>query len=112
MKIKRHIFRVLSVLMLFCVFTTQVSAWTVQEQCVTASDQDSSDHDRPVFKQLTHETVVPHYAFSFGEIHKFFQENLTFLFPESETAAVSCFPLPVNTYMAKLLEHHIAINAP
>lgn len=111
MKMKQHIFRVLSLLMLICVFTTQVSAWSVQESYACASQQDTDD-DRPVFKQLTHETVVPHYDFSFGEIHKFFQENFTFFFPESRTAVLSTFPSPVNTYMAKLLEHHIAINAP
>lgn len=111
MKFKKHIFRVLSLLMLFCVFTTQVSAWSVQEKCVTSSDQDT-DNDRPVFKQLTHETVMPHYDFSFGEINKFFQESFICFFPEDAATAASCIPSPVNTYMAKLLEHHIAINAP
>lgn len=106
---KRHIFRVLSLLMLFCVFTTQVSAWSVHDSYVTEQD---TDDDRPVFKQLTHETVVPHYDFSFGEISKFFQENFTCFFPDVCTVAASSFPSPVNTYMAKLLEHHIAINAP
>ncbi|MCD8538752.1 MAG: hypothetical protein LRY55_02565 [Leadbetterella sp.] len=108
---KRHIFRVLGLLMLFCVFTTQVSAWTVRDIPVISSEQDTDD-DRPVFKQLTHETVVPHYDFSFGEISGFFRENFTVFFPEVRTVAASCFSSPVNTYMAKLLEHHIAINAP
>ncbi len=112
MKVKRHIFRVLSLLMLFCVFTTQVSAWSVQESYAATSSQQDTEDDRPVFKQLSHETVVPHYNFSFGEISKFFQENFTCFFPEARTVTASCFSSPVNTYMAKLLEHHIAINAP
>lgn len=111
MIMKRHIFRVLSLLMLFCVFTTQVSAWSVQEKYAASSEQDT-DNDQPVFKQLTHETVVPHYDFSFGEINKFFQESFTCFFPEGRNSAASCIPSPVNTYMVKLLEHHIAINAP
>ena len=111
MKIKKHIFRGLSLLMLLCVFTTQVSAWTIQENCVSCSEQDQ-DHDQPVLKQLTHETVVPHYDFSFGEIPAFLQENFTWFFPETAATAAACTPAPANTYMAKLLEHHIAINAP
>ncbi len=111
MKPGKHIFRILSFFMLFCVFTTQVSAWTVQENCVTCEEQDTED-SRPVFKQLTHETVVPHYDFSFGEIHKFFQENLVFFFSEGPSCGVPRISVPLNSYMAKLLEHHIAINAP
>lgn len=111
MKMKQHTFRVLSLLMLFCVFTTQVSAWSAQEGYVTSAEQDTDD-DRPVFKQLTHETVVPHYDFSFGEISGFFRESFTCFIPETCRAIASCFSSPVNTYMAKLLEHHIAINAP
>lgn len=111
MKVKQHIFRVLSLIMLLCVFTTQVSAWAVQENYVISSGQDTED-DRPVFKQLTPETVVPHYNFSFGEVHKFFPENFTCFFPESRIGGTWCYSTPVNTYMAKLFEHHIAINAP
>ena len=111
MKTRKYIFRLMSFFVLFCVFTTQVSAWSVPEYRVTCEDQDS-ENDRPVFKQLTHETVVPHHDFSFGEINAFFQENTLCIFSKDPAVATSPIVAPASTYMAKLLEHHIAINAP
>lgn len=112
MKVKNYIFQGLSLLMLLCVFTTQVSALSVQENYVVNAAEETED-EQPVFRQLTHETVVPSYGFSFGEIAKFFTEtHFTFYFSEQTSESHSWFTQPLSSYLAKLLEHHIAINAP
>lgn len=97
---------------MLCVFTTQVSALTIHEG-YEVSASDDKDDKQPVFRQLTHETVVPNYDFSFGEINYYFSEPYTdcfFLFQKSVPALWQ--PQPENTYFAKLFEHHIASNAP
>jgi hypothetical protein len=112
MKVKNYIFQGLSLLMLLCVFTTQVSALSVQENYVVNSGEETED-EQPVFRQITHETVVPNYGFTFGEITKFFTESsFAFYFPEKVSEPYSWFTSPASSYLAKLLEHHIAPNAP
>ena len=112
MKVKNYIFQGLSLLMLLCVFTTQVSALSVQEKYVVNTAEDTED-EQPVFRQITHETVVPSYGFSFGEMNKFFTESsFIFYFPEQITESHTWFTTPASSYLAKLLEHHIAPNAP
>lgn len=93
--------------MLLCVFTTQVSA--IMDYDVVVSTEET-ENEQPVLKQLSPETVVPNYVFSFGEI--LFQQNFVFQFIETEVETASWISAPINAYLAKLLEHHIAINAP
>jgi hypothetical protein len=104
MKVQNYILRLLSVLMLFCVFTTQQA--TAMEKEVEPSTE------QPVFKELSHVTVVPHYDFSFGAYDVFFSVPAYIAFSETNQDSGQAFSQPVNSYMAKLLEHQIAINAP
>jgi hypothetical protein len=111
-KVKNYIFQGISLLMLLCVFTTQVSALAVQENRVI-NTSDEGEEEQPVFRQITHESVVPSYGFSFGEINKFFAESrISFYFPEPVSETPSWFIPPASYYLAKLLKYHIAINAP
>jgi hypothetical protein len=106
MKVQNHILRLLSLIMLMCVLTThQASAMSKQQVC-------AADQEQPVFKELSHGTTVPHYDFSFGVYDHFFVENSSIAFPESISLPGKDFSDPQNSYLAKLLEHHIAINAP
>lgn len=112
MKVKNYIFQGLSLLMLICVFTTQVSALSMHESYAVNSTEDT-ENEQPVFRQITHETVVPNYDFSFGEINKFFTDHtFTYFFPEPVSESHPCFGSPVSSYLIKILEHHIDSNAP
>ncbi len=108
MRVKDYILRTLSLLMLLCVFTAQVTAQTVSEP----SSYTASDEKEVVLKQLTHETVVPHYDFSFADLSSFFKETTVVFFLALPKLFYDWNSTPENTYLAKLFEHHIATNAP
>ena len=113
MKIKNYIFQAVSILMLLCVFTTQVSAIATASHSVSSTTDDDSNDKQANLKQLSQESVVPHYSFSFGEINGFFVTNyISTLIPKKETNASFGVCHPSNSYFEKLFEHHIAINAP
>lgn len=104
MKVQKYILRLLSILMLFCVFTTQ------QATAMDVEQEPSSE--QPVFKELSYVTVVPHYDFSFGEYTGFFTLSAPITFSEAPQVSGQAFSQPKHSYMAKLLEHQIACNAP
>lgn len=96
--------------MLVCVFTTQLSAFAMPEKHVVQKDGDSS---QAVFSQLSQETVVPNYAFSFGDFHVFCPEKpLEYVFFQEESEPLQKLDSPENTYLTKIFEHLIATNAP
>ena len=98
--------------MLLCVFTTQVSAITAPQQSISSASEDDSSKEQTTLKQLSQETVVPHYSFSFGEINGFFSNNIGIVIPERKTNLNFEIYYSANPYFDKLFEHHIAINAP
>lgn len=114
MKLKNNIYKALSILMLLCVFTTQVSAFAMSAPPTqTVAGDDSDDKDIPFFSQISNETVVPSHNFSFQELNKFFiAQNIIFVFTESAEVPADYIVLPVNTFFIKTFGHHIAINAP
>jgi hypothetical protein len=102
--------------MLFCVLSAHIFANATpfdsfKENSKAASSNDADDQT-PHFNQISSEIVVPSYDFHFDALDFEFKEQLF-------TSAIYHFPAVCielfsykNSYLDKLFEHHIAINAP
>lgn len=99
--------------MLISVFSAHLaSASYVPFSQLETSQSDEKQKDTPVIQQISHESVVPSYDFSFQELQLVFNQDFIFGY-EQNSVFVKPFSLFFrNSYFEKLFEHHIATNAP
>ena len=99
--------------MLVSVFSAHLAAASyVPQKVAKAAKSDSKEKETPTFQQISPESVVPSYDFSFGELAIFFSQNFVFGYEEKTPITNQHNLFLHNTYFDKLFEHHIAINAP
>jgi hypothetical protein len=102
--------KIIGLLMLVSVFSAHVASATY----VPLPQSESSEKDKktPVIQQISHESVVPTYDFSFEEFQLVFDQNFIIGYEQNPLFVKPLFVYFRNSYFDKLFEHHIAINAP
>jgi hypothetical protein len=99
--------------MLISVFSAHlVSASYIPQRAVESSKSDQKEKETPVVQQISHESVVPSYDFSFQEFNLVFHQDTVFGYEQKTTFTKPFFLFFKNSYFDKLFEHHIATNAP
>ncbi len=102
--------KIIGLLMLVSVFSAHVASASYVPQPSTESSE--KDQEAPVIQQISHESVVPSYDFSFEEFQLVFAQNFIIGYEQNAPFAKPFFVFFKNSYFDKLFEHHIAINAP
>lgn len=99
--------------MLVSVFSAHMaSAAYIPQHKSESSENDKKEKETPVVQQISHESVVPSYDFSFEEFQLVFVQNFVFGYEQNTPSAKPFFLFFRNSYFDKLFELHIAINAP
>ncbi|MCP9757609.1 hypothetical protein EGI26_20800 [Lacihabitans sp. CCS-44] len=105
--------KIIGLLMLVSVFSAHVaSASYVPQPQSASSEKDKKEKETPVIQQISHESVVPSYDFSFEEFQLVFDQNFIIGYEQNAPFVKPFFLFFRNSYFDKLFEHHIAINAP
>jgi hypothetical protein len=105
--------KIIGLLMLVSVFSAHVaSASYVCPPQSDSSEKDKKEKETPVIQQISHESVVPTYDFSFEEFQLVFDQNFIIGYEQNPLFVKPLFVFFRNSYFDKLFEHHIAINAP
>jgi hypothetical protein len=74
--------------------------------------QEKNKTEQTQVEQFKPQAIAPNYDFSFEAIIPEFISNFCAVFFLETSANKSELPSFINTYLANLFEHHIAINAP
>jgi hypothetical protein len=105
--------KILGLLVLVSVFSAHVaSASYVPQAQIETSEKNEKGKETTVIQQISHESVVPSYDFSFEEFQLVFDQNFIFGYEQNAPFVKPFFVFFRNSYFDKLFEHHIAINAP
>jgi hypothetical protein len=105
--------KIIGLLMLVSVFSAHVaSASYVPRPQSDFSEKDKKEKETPIIQQISHESVVPTYDFSFEELQLVFDQNFIIGYEQNAPFVKPVFVFFRNSYFDKLFEHHIAINAP
>jgi hypothetical protein len=108
MNFKSSLLRTISGLLCMSIMVSQFAVIS----CIFENHKPESKTEQTHIEQFKPQAVAPNYDFSFEAIiPEFLTQFITVFFNES-LANKSVLPNFINTYLANLFEHHIAINAP
>ena len=112
MKVKLNFLRTVAGILCMSIMVSQFAVITSFFETPKTEQKADKESDSTQIEQFKPQTIAPNYDFSFEAIVPVFVSNVpNFVFLEN-TRIKSSLPSFINTYLANLFEHHIAINAP
>jgi hypothetical protein len=108
MNFKPSVLRAISGLLCFSIIVSQfavISSFFKVQKVESKTEQTHIEQFKP-------QAVAPNYDFSFEAIIPDFTSYVITVFYIETSDSKSVLPSFINTYLANLFEHHIAINAP
>jgi hypothetical protein len=108
MNFKTYLIRAISGLLCMSIMVSQfavISSFFENQKAEKKTEQTHIEQFKP-------QAIAPNYDFSFEAIIPEFVSQFSTVFFIETSANKSVLPSFINTYLANLFEHHIAINAP
>ncbi len=112
MKVKVNFLRSIAGILCMSIMLSQFAVVASFFELPKFEQKAEKDTDKTQIEQFKPQTIAPNYDFSFEAIIPVFISQVSTLIYIESAITKSALPSFINTYLANLFEHHIAINAP